>query len=504
MDYILALDLGTTAVKVIVFDEDGNALAKSTQEYTLLTPSALEVELPVETYWSAFKKGVAEVMAKSGVSPSKVKGLGISAQGETLIMADGDGHPLMNAIVWLDSRAQKEASELASHFGNEESYRITGQVEIVPTWPAAKILWLKRNMPDIYARTSHYLLIEDYFIHRLTGRYVCEGSLICSTVYWDIIRKRWWKGMLDFLAVDESQLPEIRESGEIVGSILPDIAKELGLSTETIVATGALDQACGAVGVGNIAPGVISENTGAALAICATVGKPSFDPKRRMPCHYQAIPDTYMAHTFTTGGMVLRWFRDGFCQPETASAALAGMDSYELLDKEADKVPPGCDGLVMLPHLQGAMAPESNPKAKGVFYGFTLHHTRPYFVRSIMEAIAFAIRRNIDVLADIGIEEDEIRSLGGGSRSRVWGQIKADCTGKPVYTMKNEEAGCLGAAMLAGVAIGRYRDLKAAAEGMVELKHRLEPDPSKKAAYDEAYQRYKDLYESLLGMFASH
>jgi sugar (pentulose or hexulose) kinase len=502
MDSILSVDLGTTALKIMLFEPTGHVLAKSTQEYTLLTPSALEVELPVQAYWEAFKRGLAEVLVTSKADLSRIRVIGISAQGETLIPVDKQGSPLTNAIVWLDNRAQDEAAALAKHFTNQKAYRITGQVEIVPTWPAAKILWLKRHAPEVFRRATKFLLIEDYFIWKMTGRYVCEGSLICSTVYWDIIKKVWWREMLDYLGVSEGQLPEIRESGEVVGPLLPGVATELGLHPETLVATGALDQACGAIGVGNIAPGVISENTGAALAICATVDRPTFDEKGRMPCHYHGMPNTYMAHTFTTGGMVLRWFRDMFCQPEVGVGSLCGLDSYDLLGREAATVSPGCEGLVMLPHLQGAMAPESNPKAKGVFYGFTLRHGRPHFVRAIMEAIAFAIRRNLDVLGDIGIGVTEIRSLGGGSRSSLWSQIKADVTKRPVYTMQNEEAACLGAAMLAGVAVGIYPDLRRAVSSMVALKDRLVPDAANSAAYDEAYRQYTGLYESLLGMFA--
>lgn len=502
--HILALDLGTTALKIILFDLEGRAIAKSTQEYTLHTPSPVEVELPVETYWNAFKQGVQEVLAKSKANPSHVRAIGISAQGETLIPVDANGDPLMNAIVWLDNRAQKEAEVLADHFGNDNAYKVTGQVEIVPTWPAAKILWLRENMPDLFRKVAKFLLIEDYFICRMTGRYVCEGSLICSTVYWDIIKQVWWDDMLKFLGITDSQLPEIRHSGEVVANLLPGVAAELGLNADTVVTTGALDQACGAVGVGNIAPGVISENTGAALAICATLSEATFDPSGRMPCHYHAIPNTYMAHTFTTGGMVLRWFRDTFCQSEMHVAALSGADAYDLLSREAERVAPGCNGMVMLPHLQGAMAPESNPKAKGVFYGFTLHHEKPHFVRAIMEAIAFAVKRNLDALEDMGIEVKEIRSLGGGSRSSVWSQIKADVTQRPVCTMMNEEAGCLGAAMLAGVAIGAYRSLEEACLNMVDFKKKYKPDATKAKVYRQAYNMYNDLYSSLIDMFAQH
>jgi xylulokinase len=502
MDHILSVDLGTTAIKVALFDASGRLLAKSTQEYALLTPDALSVELPVEAYWKAFRIGVAEVLAASRVEPAWIRALGISAQGETLIFAGKDGQPLRNAIVWLDNRAQKEAEELNREFPEKDTYRTTGQVSIVPTWPAAKLLWVQRHEPETFVKAAKVLLIEDYFIHRLTGKYACEGSLICSTVYWDINTRRWWPEMLRRLKLSEDRLPPIRESGEPVGQLLPKAAGELGLDPGTVVCTGALDQAAGAIGVGNIRPGVFSENTGAALAICATVDHPVLDPKGRMPCHYHGIPGTYMCHTFTTGGMVLKWYRDKFCEPEIQVGAQAGVDPYELLGQEAARVAPGAEGLVMLPHLQGAMAPEANPKAKGVLYGITLRHSKAHVARAIMEAIACIVRRNIEVVEELGIRVSEIRGLGGGSRSVVWNQIKADLTGRPFLTMENEEAACLGAAIVAGVGVGLFRSLPEACDRMVQVRGRHEPNTEHARAYAEHYAKYVDLYDSLTSMFA--
>jgi D-xylulose kinase len=502
MEYILSVDLGTTAIKVAMVDAEGRLLSTSTQEYTLLTPTTLAVELPVETYWRAFKTGVTEVLETSKVDTSKIRALGISAQGETLIFVDKEGKPLRNAIVWMDNRAQEEAEILSKEFPQEQSYKITGQVSIVPTWPASKVLWIRKNEPELFAKTAKILLIEDYFIYRMTGKYVAEGSLLCSTVYWDIIKKTWWTDMLRYLKVDEGQLPEIRESGEPVGTIFPEVAKELGVSANMVVCTGALDQAAGTIGVGNIKPGVFSENTGAALAICATVDHPFVDPTGRMPCHYHAMPDTYMAHTFTTGGMVLKWYRDMFCQPEIQVGKLAGMDPYEVLSIEASKVAPGADGLLMLPHLQGAMAPEDNPKAKGVFYGITLRHTKAHFARAIMEAIASIVKRNIEAVEDLDIRVSEIRCLGGGSKSPVWNQIKADLIGKPVVTMESEEAACLGAAIVAGVGIGMFKSPEDATSKMVKIKERFQPNPENTDVYSQYFKKYVDLYDSLVGMFA--
>ncbi len=501
MDKILSVDLGTTAIKTCLVDAEGRVLASASREYRLDTPTPETVELDAETYWQAFREGVAELLARSRVDPREVRALGISAQGETLICADAAGHPVRPAIVWLDNRAQEEAADLASEFGDEAAYRITGQVSFVPTWPAAKILWLRRHEPDAFARTSRFLLIEDWFIARLTGRYVCEGSLVTSTMYWNLLTRRWWPEMLAYLGVDEGRLPEIREPGEPVRELLPAVAAELGLDPATVVCTGALDQAAGAIGVGNTREGVFSENTGAALAICATVAAPFVDPARQMPCHYHGIAGLYMAHTFTSGGMVLRWYRDTFCEPEMAAAARLGSDAYDLLGAQAAAIPAGSEGLVMLPHLQGAMAPEANPRAKGVFYGFTLHHGRAHFARSIMEAIAYIVRRNVDVLGEMGIGVKEVRVLGGGARSRVWNQVKADVLGLPVVTTENEEAASLGAAILAGVAVGTFSSVDDAVARMVVVKDRYEPDPANRAAYDAGYETYRGLYGNLTGMF---
>jgi sugar (pentulose or hexulose) kinase len=501
MDMILAVDLGTTAVKTSLFDQHGALLVKATREYQLSTPTATAVELDVEVYWRAFRETVTEILAERPDAPGHIRALGISAQGETLVCVDEAGAALRPAIVWLDNRAQEEADRLAAHFGNETCYRVTGQVSFVPTWPAAKILWLREHEPDLFRRTRWFMLIEDWLVKRLTGVAACEGSLVTSTAYWDFTKRAWWPEMLDYLGIDDGRLPELRESGAPVGPIIPAIARELGLDPSTTVVMGALDQAAGAIGVGNIRPGVFSENTGAALAICATVPVPTFDPAAQMPCHYHGVPGLYMEHTFTSGGMVLRWYRDAFCQPELESARTTGRDPYDLLGEMAAGVAPGCEGLVMMPHLQGAMAPEANPRARGVFYGFTLRHGKAHFARAIMESIGCIVRRNLEVVESIGIPVSEIRVLGGGARSPLWNQIKADITGRPVVTTENEEAACLGAAILAGSGVGVFGSIEQAVSEMVVTKQRFEPIAENRAVYEGVYREYVELYGNLVGMF---
>ena len=501
MQLLLGLDAGTTALKVALFDAAGQLLGVSTQEYALETPQVNYVEVDAEIYWSAFKNGLSEILREYEVRADDEIALAISAQGETLICIDKEGKPLRKAIVWMDNRAVDEAAAMEKEFGNELGYRVTGQVSFEPCWPAPKILWIKNHEPEVFEKTDRFLLLEDYLIYRMTGRFYTEGSLVCSSMYWDITKKCYWKEMLDFIGIKEYQLAEVAESAVVVDEMFAEVREELGLPCRVTVTTGALDQVAGAIGAGNIREGMFSETIGAALAICAPVSRPVYDPNRKMPLHYFALPDTYMIHTFTTGGMTLRWFRDKFCAQEMAVEAGGGGDAYDLISREVEKVAPGCDGLVMLPHLSGSLAPDVNAKAKGVWFGFSLNHTKAHFARAIMESLAFILRRNLSALADMGITVKEVRSLGGGSKSAVWNQIKADVNDISLVTVKSKEAACLGAAILAGTATGVFSCVEDAVENMIRVKDRYTADPEKKAVYDRNYEMYCKLFKDLTECF---
>lgn len=497
---ILAIDLGTTAVKAAVFDCGGGLKGQATVEYSLLTPKPNWVEAETDVHYESIRTAVRCLARDADLSG--VCAVGFSAQGETLFFVDEAGNPVRRPIIWMDTRAGEEAEELRGRFGDELCYQITGQVSFESCWPASKVLWVRRHEPEVFQRTARVLLIEDYLIARMTGRYVSEGSLLTSTEYWDIRTKRYWPEMLEAIGLTEAMLPEVLESGVAVGRILAPIADDLGISREAVVCTGCLDQAAGALGVGNVRAGIFSENIGAALAVCVPTSRLVYDPARVMPVHYFAIPDTYMLHTFTTGGMALRWFRDTFCGTEMAAGDMTGQDPYYLMDLEAGQVPPGAEGLVMLPHLSGSMAPDMNADAKGVFFGFTLKHRKAHFIRAVLESIGCILRRNVDALSNMGIQVDEIRSLGGGSKSRTWNQIKADMLGIPVVTMDSKEAACLGAAILAGTAVGVFDGVESACQAMVHEKERFIPAPSNKPVYDRLYQMYRSVFDALKESFA--
>lgn len=499
---ILGIDIGTTSLKTAVYDHSGQKLASAVVEYTLLTPQNGFVEAPCSIYLESIQACLQQMASSGKIQLESIGIIGFSVQGETLVLLDEHGKPLRNAIVWMDNRASKEAQQLREQFGDEQCYQVTGQVSFEGCWPAAKLLWIRNHEPAVFAKIRHVLLLEDYILYQLTGRFVSEGSLLTSTEYWDIRTRDYWPEMLAFLGIDRAVLPEILESGALVGTLLPDVARQLNLSPQTQVATGCLDQAAGAIGVGNIYPGIFSENIGAALAICIPTASCTYDPHRQMPVHYFALPGTYMMHTFTTGGMCLRWFRDAFCQIERDAQALTGLDAYALMDQEAASVPAGAEGLITLPHLQGAMAPDTNLDAKGVFFGATLRHRKAHFIRSIMESLGYLIRRNLEASAAMGLEIQQIRTMGGGSKSDIWNQIKADITGRPLHvTYSAQDTACLGAAILAGKAAGVFPSVSSAVDAMVHIRKTYQPNPANRAVYETQYQKFKHLFEALTPLF---
>ncbi len=502
MDYLLGIDAGTTAFKAVLFDKYGKEIAVATIEYDLEHPFPGFVELDAEKYWEAFKSVIGIILNKYTGNIQEIKALAIASQGETLICVDHKGDPLRKAIVWLDNRSGKEAEQIKSAFGTDISFKKTGQPDIVPTWPAAKILWMKHNEPDLFNKVFKFLLLEDYLLYRLTNRFISEGSLLSSTLMFDINTGQWWPDMLKFIGINPGQLPEIKKSGQIIGEMTERAAKVTGLSKATLVVTGALDQAASTIGAGNIESGIITESTGSTLAICVNTVHPVLDPHQRIPCHFHAIEGEYFLLPWCqTAGMVYKWFRNEFHKEKLNAGNLNDSDWFRLMDKEASGVPPGSEGLIMLPHLAGAFTPESNSNARGVFFGISLKTGRAHFDRSILEAVAFMLRRNLGLLQELYSDVNEIRSIGGGAKSALWNQIKADVCQKPVVTVQVSETASLGAAMLAGCALNIFSNLQDASEKMIHLHKRFEPDMLNADLYSTAYKKYVNLYNNLEPLF---
>jgi xylulokinase len=512
MSLLIGLDIGTTSVKAGVFEASGRQLAAAGEEYRISHPAPDRAEIDAETYWQATVGAIRRALADAsldaslaaGAGAARVAAIAVSSQGETVIPVDVNGHALAPAIIWLDNRARSEARELGERFGDAAVYDRTGVPSVTPTWTACKLLWWQRHEPRLFAAAHRFLLAEDFILRRLSGRFVTEGGVQSTSLLYDIRGHCWWDEMLEAVGIGPERLPELVRPGTVVGTLSTEAAGALGLPAGVLVVAAGMDQGAGAVGVGNLGSGVVSESTGGALTLQASVDRHGGDATRQTPVYVHSAPDRYLyCPVCPTGGMALTWFRDQFGGEEMARAAREGGSAYDLLTALAAGVPPGAEGLTMLPHLAGAFSPEYEPAASGVFYGFTLHHGKPHFVRAVLEGVAFMLRRNLELLAGAGAVAAEIRSHGGGSRSTLWNQIKADACGLPVVTLGGDDAAVRGDAMIAGVAAGVFPDLSTASAAMVMIKDRYEPDPVAKAAYEDAYGRYLRLFDALRPLFAT-
>lgn len=465
MKYLLGVDIGTTSLKAAVFNEKAECIKSVTKDYTLEVKDDY-VEFPAEKYWELFSEALSELSADYPISA-----MSIDTQCETIIVADKEGKPLRKAIVWLDNRAAAEADLIKEHFGEKTVYEVTGQPEITATWPAGKLLWLRRHEPDIFGKIGKVFLLEDYLLYRLTGNFVTEKTLQSSTIYFDIRSGEWWTDMLDFIGISPDVFPKILHSGEIVGEYR-------GIT----VVTGAIDQIAGAIGAGIVKKGIVSEMTGTTMVIFVpSEDIPAYTPNSKIPCHVNFDGKYCLLSWTPTAGIALKWFKNNFCEDF----------SFRQLDEMAEEVDPGSNGLTFLPYLCGSTMPKYNPDARGVFCGLTMEHGRGHAIRSILESVACMLKSNLDYL---GLDCSEIRTMGGGASSPLWCQIKADMTGKKIVTLKNDETACLGSAILAGTATGIFESVEAACEMAVEPKKIYEP---RGVDYTDCYERFCRLDDKL-------
>ncbi len=464
--HLMGIDMGTTSVKTCVFTERLVEKMKLCADYTLESKGDI-IEFPAEEYWNIVRGEVDKVLSELSVDA-----LAIDTQCETLILTDENGVPTRKAIVWLDNRATKEAEEIEAHFGRKKVYEVTGQPEITATWPACKLLWVRKNEPLVWAKTKKVFLLEDYILYKMTGKFITEKTLQSSTIYFDINNSAWWSEMLEFIGVDSSMLPELLDSGIYVGDYK-------GIK----VATGAMDQVSGAIGAGIVKEGIVSEMTGTTMVIFTPKSTvPEYDPASIVPCHYNFDGKYCLLSWSPTAGMALKWFKNALCEEY----------SFRELDELCKDIAPGSDGVTFLPYLCGSTMPKYNPEARGSFTGLTVEHTRAHFVRAVMEAISCTLKSNLDYL---GLDVHEIRAMGGGAMSPLWCQMKADMTGEKLVTLKNKETACLGGAILAGVATGVFESVVKACE-LIEIDKAFEP---KGIDYSECYERFLK-YDKILNV----
>lgn len=497
MNYLLGIDIGTSGTKTVLFDTSGKSIASATEEYSLYQPEIGWAEQEPEDWWNAVCITSKKVIAKSGVDPADIKGIGLSGQMHGLVIMDENDRVLRKSIIWCDQRTKAECREITEKVGAERLIEITANPALTG-FTASKILWVRNNEPEVYSKIRRILLPKDYIRFMLTGQYATEVSDASGMQLLDIKNRCWSEEVLEKLEIPVEWLGRMYESCENTGTVTDRASKLTGMAAGTIVAGGAGDQAAGAVGNGIVKKGIISSTIGTSGVVFAHMDEVQIDKKGRVHTFCHAVPGCWHVMGVTQGaGLSLKWFRDNFCIEEMRTAELMEKDPYILMDDEASRVDAGSEGVIYLPYLMGERTPHLDPDAKGVFFGISAAHGKQHLLRAVLEGVVYSLRDCMEIIKEMGIDASQVRASGGGGKSPLWRQMQADMFDTEICTINSSEGPALGVAILAGVASGIYEDVAGACEKIISVKTTLKPDARNNEIYNKFYGIYKNLYVKL-------
>lgn len=477
--------MGSQSLKGVLIDDSGRIVAEAARSYPIVYPRAGWAEQDPGQWSTALTGVIGELVSRSGIDARSVAAIGLASQVDGLVAVDDSLRPLGPAIIWMDRRATRQTECLRQGIDPQEALLITG-LNVDACHVAPKILWFRDEHPELSARTRAYLLPGSYVVAQLTGEVVVDHANASSTLLYDVTRRAWSPRMMEVTGIDVSSLAPIRAAQDIAGTIRRSVASELGLDPGCRVIVGTGDEHGACLGAGGIREDVLCDITGTAEPVACASTRPVIDPTGLLETHGHADDRVWLVENpgFVSGGSV-RWY-----------LGLTGEDETSL--DAAALVSPGSDGVTFLPALSGSTTPRWNEHARGAFAGLSLNHGRAHLARALLEGCTFALRDLVDRFRDLGLGGDEVRVVGGGARSDVWLQMKADVTGRTVRTLVAREATAVGAVQLAAVGAGLFHDLDEAVDRLTELAPRAyEPDPATRAAYDDAYGRYQRLFAAL-------
>ncbi len=505
--YVLAHDLGTTGNKATLYDAEGKLVGSAFYGYSTEYAHPNWAEQDPNDWWDAVVVSSQRLMRETGVAADDIACITFSGQMMAAVPVDAHGQPLRKAIIWADQRATPQTRWLEERISFEEVYAITGH-RLSESYSLLKILWLRDNQPDIYHAAYKFLHAKDSIVARLTGNFVTDTSDASGMDLYDLEKGVWSAALLEASGIDASQLPEVHPSTDIVGTVLPSVADEVGVAAGTPVVIGGGDGVCASVGAGVVGEGSAYNYVGSSSWIALATPKPIYDPKYRTFTYCHLVPDMYMpTGTTQSAGASYQWTRDRLCRMEVQTAELLNLQPYALMDLEAGQSPVGANSLLFLPYLMGERSPHWNPKAKGAFIGLTIRHSRADMIRAVLEGVTLNLYAVLQAFTAQGAKVQAMRLIGGGAKARFWNQIMADVYGIPVYRMSIlEEATSMGAALAGGIGVGLYKDFTLA-ESMNPIAEIIEPNPAAHAIYNElapiffeAYRVLEPVYEQLHGV----
>jgi xylulokinase len=504
MPALLGIDLGTTGVKAALFAvDDGRVLADAFFEYPLSHPHPGWAEQNPAEWWQATVAAIQTCLkqgSEQGIQPGDVRGIGLSGQMHGVVLLDERHAVVRPCIIWADQRSEAQCRWMTERVGASQLIEYVSNPALTG-FSAPKLLWIRDNEPELFARARTMLLPKDYIRYLLTGELAMEISDAAGTCLLDVKHGVWSQEVLSALDLNPALLPPVVPADAISGRITASVAALTGLSVDTPVAGGGADNACGAVGNGVVAPGLGLVSVGTSGIVLAYADTPQVDmsgPVPRVHTFNHAVPHAWYLMGVTQGaGLSLRWVRDNIGLPERALERWTGLDAYELLAKEAESIAPGSDGLLFLPYLQGERTPHLDAYARGGWIGLTASHDRRHLIRSVLEGVAFSLKDCLAIISEQGLRIEQMRATGGGAKSPLWRQIIADVLGTELVLTSASEGPAFGGALLAGVASGVYGSVQEACEQTVHITERTAPRAEVAAAYAQAYATYRALYPAL-------
>lgn len=497
--YLCGIDVGTTGTKTIIFDLEGNVAGKGYREYACTYPRPGWVEQDMDHVYSEAMASCREAVTQAAVPPEEIAAVALSTQRTTAVFLDGQ-EKILKAISWQDTRTVAELEDLEKYIGEKEFYELTG-LPFNTTWIITRILWMKKNEPSTWEQVKKIAQVQDYFLRNMGAEdYFIDYPDACLYGLFDHRAYKWDDRLLNIAGIEEKLLPNPTPCGTAVGRLSKEAAALTGLAEGTSICVGAGDQNSASIGAGIVDKGTVSVSLGTGGMAIACLDYPYRDPLSSacVTCH--AITGHYQFEGYQLGAAsIFRWFRDELAEYEKNHAKEEGIRVYDFLNREIEQVPVGAKGLVLMPYFASSGAPRWDSNARGAILGLTLAHDRPCIARACMEGIALEQKDILTNMQENAITIDSVRIIGGATNSNVWNQIQADMYKLPCDTLAVEDAAVLGAAIMAGKAVGIFADIPEGVRKMVHVKEHYEPIRAHAEIYDKMYDIYCSAYEGLAG-----
>ena len=492
MPYLMGLDISTTGAKALIIDDAGAVIAVANTAQPISQPRPLWSEQDPADWWDGMVESIRGALAASGLRGEDISAIGLTGQMHGLVLLAETGEALRPAILWNDQRTGAQCDHMTETIGQRRLIELTGN-PAVTGFTAPKLLWVRDNEPDIYARIDQILLPKDYIRFMLSTDYATDLAGASGTSLLNVAERDWSDEVLEALDIPREWLPPVHEGTDFTGTVSGKAADLTGLESGTPIVGGGGDQAAGAVGMGCVSPEVIGVTVGTSGVVFAPLAGYAYEPEGRLHAFCHAVPDTwhFMGVMLSAAGS-LEWYKNTFA-PEL---------DYDALLAEAATAPAGSEGLFFLPYLTGERSPHPDPLARGAFIGMTSRHSRGHMTRAVLEGVAFGLKDSFTLIDQAGLPDAfEARISGGGAKSPVWQGIIADVLDAPLVNINTTEGGAFGAAILAAVAAGQYDDVASACEAMIETGDKVAVGADA-SLYAERYEVYRSLYPALKDTFA--